>query len=137
MSLTPNAAEMQRRRGRPPKRIKAETARPRVENPDPVEHIPPAPPQVKEVPADKIWVQLKNGYFPPAGVNFIRPKPEVSLGDPEPPEPQMETFPDFPPEAAAERNRMKLKPGTRVFLSLREASRLINANKAFMIVPGM
>ena len=115
--ITPNQAEMQRRRGRPPKLVEASEAPKAVEEQVNTGNgeTPPRPemPQQTMIP-----LVLKCGYFPAPGVVFINDAGEE------------ETFPDFAPEDAGERNRRKLKPGAKVWLPLKQAKVLLDAGKA-------
>ena len=112
--ITPNAAEMQLRRGRPPKLVAASEA-PTVADEPKANPVAVAKPAMTET---LIPLILKCGYFPAPGVAFTNADGEDEI------------FPDFAPDQAGERNRRKLKPGTKIRLPIRQAKVLLDAGKA-------
>jgi len=127
--MTENQAEMQRKRGRPAKRIEAERATPPKpavnpeKAPEAVVNPAPAPEPVKAESARDIWVRVKYNYNPAPGTVYINDDGNKAK------------FPAFEPEDAAERHRCRLKPGTLALLPVRDARELLNAGYAEMWVP--
>lgn len=121
--ITSNQAEMQRKRGRPSKRIEAESEPAPKSEPMP----DPTPTPAEDEGEQKVWLKVRANYNPHAGTVYLN----ADGGK--------EVFPNFAPSDAGECFRRRLKPGTLVLLPLAEARRLLNADHgayAEMWVPG-
>ena len=116
MSDDENPTAVKRTRGRP--RKDSYPVEQTVVSAEPKQPAPAiAAPQNKQ--EQRFWVKLRNGYFPFPNTPFIDDDGELKV------------FGDL--KDVGERNRRKLKRGTKVNLSIGEAMKMVNEQKAELI----